>query len=267
MTEHSSRRYSAFISYRHLDNKKEGRRWASWLHTELEAYEIPAEFIGTRNARGAIVPKSLYPIFRDEEELRSGEELEKAIEDALKSADFLIVLCSPRSRDSTYVRQEIRCFKELGKSHCIIPVLIDGEPNAPADCAERECLPHELRFGEPDDTPVPPGYPAHINWDCPYTLLGADFRPEGANFEGYTSPAAYQYALEQEQKYTKEYLDERESRLAPISMTCRNLSIISKLVGLDLDALRDREAKRRALEAARRSCYRGTSPCGGVTAL
>lgn len=31
-----SRRYSAFISYRHADNTQEGRRWAEWLHRGLE---------------------------------------------------------------------------------------------------------------------------------------------------------------------------------------------------------------------------------------
>ena len=64
-----TRRYSAFISYRHADNTQEGRRWAEWLHRALERYVVPPDLIGTPNLRGEPVRDSLYPIFRDEDEL------------------------------------------------------------------------------------------------------------------------------------------------------------------------------------------------------
>ncbi|WP_166442656.1 hypothetical protein [Phragmitibacter flavus] len=35
------RRFAAFISYRHLDNTDEGRRWAEWLHHWIESYRLP----------------------------------------------------------------------------------------------------------------------------------------------------------------------------------------------------------------------------------
>lgn len=64
-----SRRYTAFISYRHADNTQEGRRWAEWLHRALERYVVPPDLIGTPNLRGEPIRDSLYPIFRDEDEL------------------------------------------------------------------------------------------------------------------------------------------------------------------------------------------------------
>ncbi|HSH95164.1 MAG TPA: hypothetical protein VK968_13515 [Roseimicrobium sp.] len=38
-----TRRYTAFISYRHADNTQEGRRWAEWLHRALERYVVPPD--------------------------------------------------------------------------------------------------------------------------------------------------------------------------------------------------------------------------------
>src|SRR5436853_7135053 len=66
-----TRQYTVFISYRHADNAQLGRQWASWLHQSLEAYQIPADLIGTRNARSEIILPSLYPVFRDAEELQA----------------------------------------------------------------------------------------------------------------------------------------------------------------------------------------------------
>ena len=62
----SNRRYAVFLSYRHADNKEQGRQWATWLHQVLEGYEIPADLIGTKNNKGDTIPASLYPVFRDE---------------------------------------------------------------------------------------------------------------------------------------------------------------------------------------------------------
>lgn len=64
--------YLAFISYRHADNTEEDRQWATWLHAQLEAYEIPAELIGTTNLRGEAIPERIYPVFRDEVSLAVG---------------------------------------------------------------------------------------------------------------------------------------------------------------------------------------------------
>jgi len=41
-----SHKYHAFISYRHADNKEQGRQWATWLHQAIETYEVPSDLIG-----------------------------------------------------------------------------------------------------------------------------------------------------------------------------------------------------------------------------
>ena len=38
----SNRRYAVFLSYRHADNKEQGRQWATWLHQVLEGYDNDA---------------------------------------------------------------------------------------------------------------------------------------------------------------------------------------------------------------------------------
>jgi len=59
-------RYSAFISYNHRD-----RRWAAWLHRELERYRIPKALIGRESVIGAL-ERRLPPVFQDREELEIG---------------------------------------------------------------------------------------------------------------------------------------------------------------------------------------------------
>lgn len=46
------RKYAVFISYRHADNKEQGRQWATWLHHTLETYEVPPDLVGRTNLRG-----------------------------------------------------------------------------------------------------------------------------------------------------------------------------------------------------------------------
>ena len=73
------RHYAVFISYKHADNKELGREWATWLHQTLETYEIPRDLVGTNNDHGGKIPESLYPVFRDEEELSAGADLSEKI--------------------------------------------------------------------------------------------------------------------------------------------------------------------------------------------
>ena len=82
------RRYAVFLSYRHADNKELGRQWATWLHQMLESYEVPPEFVGTQNGRGEPIPSSLYPVFRDEEELPADADLTRNIRRATREQRF-----------------------------------------------------------------------------------------------------------------------------------------------------------------------------------
>ena len=73
--------------------------------------------------------------------MRAGLDLNELIADGLARSHWLIVLCSPRSAASRYVRREIVQFKLQGKSERILPVIIEGEPGA--------CFPRTLRRGVP----------------------------------------------------------------------------------------------------------------------
>jgi hypothetical protein len=50
-----------------------------------------------KQTRTGIVPKRLFPIFRDWEELPTSSELGDVIGKALEDSSLLIVICSPRS--------------------------------------------------------------------------------------------------------------------------------------------------------------------------
>lgn len=138
------RHYAVFISYRHADNVEAGRKWASWLHERLETFEVPADFVGKPNQRGQPIPASLYPVFRDEEELPADADLSQNITHALDHSGMMVVLCSPRAVQSRYVADEIRYFKERGHADRILALMLDGEPNASDDLSKGsalECFP------------------------------------------------------------------------------------------------------------------------------
>src|SRR5881392_3881747 len=110
--KNGTRRYAVFLSYRHADNKEPGRQWATWLHQILESYEVPTDLIGSTNRQGEPIPESLYPVFRDEEELPADADLTQNIRRALENSRLLVVLCSPGAVASRFVAEEIRYFKE-----------------------------------------------------------------------------------------------------------------------------------------------------------
>lgn len=135
-------RYRAFISYSHAD-----RAWADWLHKALETYRVPSRLVGTETAAG-VIPRRLIPIFRDRDELASAADLSARVNDALRRADNLIVICSPRAAASRWVNEEVLAFKRLGGHGRIFCLIVDGEPNAsdlPGRTAE-ECFAPALRY-------------------------------------------------------------------------------------------------------------------------
>ena len=56
------KKFFAFISYSHKDEE-----WAVWFQHELENYHLPSE-LGKRKK----MPKDFRPVFRDSDELKSG---------------------------------------------------------------------------------------------------------------------------------------------------------------------------------------------------
>src|SRR5689334_13547543 len=70
-------KYWAFISYSHRD-----KSWGDWLHKALETYRVPRRLVGSAGRDGP-VPKRLFPIFRDREELPTSADLGSNISEAL----------------------------------------------------------------------------------------------------------------------------------------------------------------------------------------
>ena len=235
------RKYAVFVSYRHADNQEPGRQWATWLHHSLETYEVPPELVGKPNQRGNPIPASLYPVFRDEEELPADADLSNNIQLALKHSDLLVVLCSPRAVASRFVAEEIRYFKELGRCDRILALMLDGEPNASDDpakqqaglVAEQECLPEPLRFGVP-------GPDGRVDWTLRTEPIAADVRPQGRPRQGFTTSAALREQLRQEGRLTpaeiQKQVSEYESRLH-----LAKLKVVAGALGVPLGELTRRD--------------------------
>lgn len=258
------RPYWCFISYRHADNKEQGRQWATWLHQQIETFEVPADLVGTKNQRGEIIPERIFPVFRDEEELPTDADLSHSISRALDRSLFLLVLCSPRAVASTYVGNEIRYFKEIGKRDRILAALIDGEPNVSWDegkqasgtSASRECFPETLRFE------LDAGGGLDKSRHC--EPIAADFRlPDGT--EGWTSPEAYRLALQTSGSLPKREVENEVSRYRR-QCDLAKLKILAGILGVPLGTLTKRDqAYQLAKEKRRARIFRRVA--AGMAAL
>jgi WD40 repeat protein len=139
-------------------------RWAAWLHKSLETYRIPKTLVGTMSSDGlTAIPRRLFPLFRDRDELAGASSLGDKIEGALQASRNLIVICSAHAARSKWVNQEITAFKASGREQRIFCLIVDGEPNATALPASglQECFPEAIRYvvdaaGRITDTPAEP---------------------------------------------------------------------------------------------------------------
>lgn len=148
-------KYWAFISYSHADAK-----WGDWLHAALETYRVPSRLVRKAKPEGA-VPRRIFPVFRDREELASSSSLGENIQGSLRLSRALVVICSPRSAASRWVNEEVKLYKSMGREDRVFCLIVDGEPNAPADSGLLECFPKAVRFqldreGEISDEPAEP---------------------------------------------------------------------------------------------------------------
>jgi hypothetical protein len=139
MSDHNFK-YWAFISYSHADEE-----WAKWLHKSIETYRVPRKIVGRETGNGAL-PKRLFPVFRDRDELPGASDLGGKIQEALKTSRSLIVICSPKSAVSKWVNEEVKTYKSLGRADHVLCLMIDGEPNAAPDSGMLECFPRAVRF-------------------------------------------------------------------------------------------------------------------------
>jgi hypothetical protein len=129
--------YRAFLSYRATD-----ARQAERLHRMLEEYVVPRALVGTRGDHG-IVPRRLGRVFRDRDEARSSEHIERVIAEELSRSQQLIVLCTPNAvAPGSWVPREIALFRERRPDGVIHAVIGSGSPPA--------CFPQELLTTTPD---------------------------------------------------------------------------------------------------------------------
>lgn len=237
------RRYHCFLSYRHSDNRAEGRQWATWLHQRIETYEVPADLVGTKNDRGGIIPSRIFPVFRDEEELPADADLSQPIAKALENSETLLVLCSPGAATSRFVAQEIIRFKSLGRKDRVLAAIFSGEPNATtsgivSDCAE--CFPQALRY-EIDDGGTLTSIPAEP--------IAADFRlPDGQ--QGWTNPEAYREALVA--SGVAKFAAAAKASAYAARLELMVLKVVAGILGVPLGVLTQRDKAYQLMKARRR---------------
>ncbi len=150
--------YDAFISYRHTDLDK---FVAENLHKQLEAYRMPADVLKKRKG----MKNRIERVFRDREELPLTSNLNDPIMMAINNSDWLIVICSPRLRESVWCKKEIDTFISLHGREKVLAVLIEGEPE--------ESFPEALLF-KTETVTRPDGSTEEIR--IPVEPLAADVR-------------------------------------------------------------------------------------------
>jgi hypothetical protein len=146
------RTYRVFISYKHSDPDTFGSdgEFARWLQKQLQSYSFPRKLIGLNTSAGT-VPVRLGSVFRDEDYLPAGPELDALIEHALTNSENLVVLCSPAGAVSPWVNKEIAFFKKLQAraakdseiSRRVFALIVEGEAHS-SDPA-LECFPPALK--------------------------------------------------------------------------------------------------------------------------
>ncbi|MEQ1930425.1 MAG: toll/interleukin-1 receptor domain-containing protein [Parvularculaceae bacterium] len=131
-------RYKAFISYAHADKKT-----AAWLFRRIETFRTPRALIGAGGEWGQIGER-LTPVFRDREELSTTHALGEKLIEALKSSEFLIVLCSPNSARSRWVNEEIKAFRAAHGPERVLAIISEGDPGASVGEGLEGCFPPAL---------------------------------------------------------------------------------------------------------------------------
>lgn len=138
MTEFDNRemKYDAFISYRHGGRDQ---FIAENLHKMLETFKLPANIEDKTNGK-----KKIERVFRDQEELPLASNLGDPIKEALAGSEWLIVICSPRLKESRWCQTEIETFIKMHGIEKVLAVLIEGEPS--------DSFPEQLLYKEVEVT-------------------------------------------------------------------------------------------------------------------
>ena len=148
------KRYWAFISYSHSDTKE-----TEWLHKALENFKIPPSLVGTESRTG-VVPKRIFPVFRDRDELPTSADLGANLHSALRNARYLVVVCSPRSAKSIWVNAEVEYFKKTHGNSNVLCLIVGGTPGGTGEGEDAECFCPALRHHiNPDGSVGQPAEP------------------------------------------------------------------------------------------------------------
>lgn len=110
------KKYIAFISYRNVPLDSAA---AKMLHRRIERYIIPKVLRKNGKRFGAV--------FRDKEEMSASHNLRQDLKDALDNSEFLILVCSPDTAKSKWVKEEIEYFLQHHDSDKVFTVLTGGE--------------------------------------------------------------------------------------------------------------------------------------------
>ncbi len=143
MIEH----YNAFISYRHAEKDI---KVAKAIQSDLEHFHIPGKI---KKKTGI---KSINRIFLDKDELGTASDLSAEIAYALEHADYLIVICSTATKESTWVPREIEYFLQNHTRSQVTTVLVDGEPeDVIPDILKYEDRTYQNEYGQSYTVRVP----------------------------------------------------------------------------------------------------------------
>lgn len=129
--------YDAFISYRHTELDK---FVAENLHKAMETFKPPKGILKA----GKTSRTRIERVFRDRDELPLASNLEDPIVSALEQSEYLIVICSPRLKESMWCKREIETFISFHGREKVLAVLVEGEPD--------ESFPEELLYVEEELT-------------------------------------------------------------------------------------------------------------------
>lgn len=117
-------KYWAFISYTSADEKV-----AKSLHRFLERYSVPRQLAGQPGKHGESVPRRLYPVFRDRDELGASASLPTELKERLSDSRWLVLICTRHTPLSRWVNEEVQQFIQIrGRQFviCVFPHGIDS---------------------------------------------------------------------------------------------------------------------------------------------
>ena len=120
MMENKQFKYFAFISYNSKDME-----WGKKVQRKLEGYRMPATLCSEHGWER----KPIKPVFFAPTDIQPGG-LTAELQERLKAARNLIVICSPHSAKSEWVGKEIEYFHSLGRTKNIHFFIVDGIPHS-----------------------------------------------------------------------------------------------------------------------------------------